>query len=403
MDKHILNTVINKLQLPSEEQMELYTKLMIQLPIKLGGIGIPSIANSSAPAFLASVCLALPALHRYLVQGGAYMASISDAHAVILSPNTGVSADKHIPSSVPELLTTYSDSSSSAEGLQHHILDQASKHVQVALLASFTRNAQRAALISASAPHAGIPLTCIPHVDHPTHAMTSTIFNQYVRMRLQLPPNDTHRLACNVPACSQRLPSAQDQIDHHQTCQNMTSRESTIRHNYILNTVLHLAREAGFATAKEEPVRDEHGNNLRPDAIITSTITSHQVLYLDVSVVHPAALSYNPQSASTLKPLAAAKTREKRKHASYDTVARNDHALFVPLVMESFGAFGREFDSFLSSLGSVASEYCGLNEREMKRWIRDARRDIAMSLHRGNALMALRTFRPIGFRFESND
>ena len=331
------------------------------------------------------------------------MTSLSQAHAAILSPNTGVIASDRIPISIPALLATYSKPTPHADGLQHRILNQASKHIQVALLASFNKNAQRAALISASAPHAGIPLTCIPHVDHPTHAMTTATFNQYLRMRLQLPPNDTHRRVCNVLQCSERLPTDQDQVHHHQVCQNMKSRASTVRHNCILSTVLRLARDAGFATAREEPVRDEHGRNIRPDAIITSTVTSHLVLYLDVSVVHPAASSYTSQSASTLKPLAAAMTREKRKHELYDSVARNDHALFVPLVMESYGAFGKEFDSFLSSLGSVAADYCGLNEREMKTWIRDARRDIAMSLHRGNALMALRTFRPIGFRFESND
>ena len=232
--------------------------------------------------------------------------------------------------------------------------------------------------------------------------MTTTIFNQYVRMRLQLPPNDTHRLVCNVLQCSTRLPTLQDQVHHHQVCQKTKSREATMRHNNVLNTVLRLARDAGFATAKEEPVRDEHGRKIRPDAIITSSITTHQVLYLDVSVVHPAATSYNNQAASIHKPLCAAAAREKSKHESYDMVARTDHALFVPLVLESYGAFGREFDSFLSSLGSVAGEYCGLTEKEMRRWIRDARRDIAMSLHRGNALMALRTFRPIGFRFESD-
>ena len=38
------------------------------------------------------------------------------------------------------------------------------------------------------------------------------------------------------------------------------------------------------------------------------------------------------------KRLSAAAIREKRKHHLYDAVARSDHALFVPLVMESYGA-----------------------------------------------------------------
>jgi hypothetical protein len=231
--------------------------------------------------------------------------------------------------------------------------------------------------------------------------MPNTTFNQYIRMRLQLPPHDNNRLVCNVLQCGTRLPTTHDQVHHHQVCRNMTSREATIRHNYVLNTVLRLARDAGFATAKEEAVRDEHGQKLRPDAIITSTISVHRLLYLDVSVVHPAAKSYSAQSAFVQKPLAAATTREKRKHRLYDAVARTDQAVFIPLVIESYGAFGREFVGFLSSLASVAAEYHGFDEKEMKDWMRDARRDIVFALQGGNALMALHTFRPAGFNFES--
>jgi hypothetical protein len=99
-----------------------------------------------------------PALHASLQPNGQYVPSLQDAHAAILSPNTGVIASDRIPVSVPALLATYSKPTPLADKLQHHIQEQASKHVHRALLASFTRNAQRAALISASAPHAGIPL-----------------------------------------------------------------------------------------------------------------------------------------------------------------------------------------------------------------------------------------------------
>jgi hypothetical protein len=401
MDDHILTTVINKIGLPKAEQLQLHTKHMIRLPISLGGIGVASLASTSPPAFLASVCLAMPAIHNTLIPTGRYMASLHHSHATILSPNTGVVACDQIPRTVPALVTTYSKPTPYADQLQHRIQQQASKHVHRALLASFTTNAQRAALISASAPHAGIPLTCVPHIDHPNRAMPNTTFNQYIRMRLQLPPHDNNRLVCNVLQCGTRLPTTHDQVHHHQVCRNMTSREATIRHNYVLNTVLRLARDAGFATAKEEPVRDEHGQKLRPDAIITSTISVHRLLYLDVSVVHPAAKSYSAQSAFVQKPLAAATTREKRKHRLYDAVARTDQAVFIPLVIESYGAFGREFVGFLSSLASVAAEYHGFDEKEMKDWMRDARRDIVFALQGGNALMALHTFRPAGFNFES--
>lgn len=62
---------------------------MIQLPIKLGGLGIPSLADTSPPAFLASLCLAMPALRETLRPAGAYMTSLTQTHADILSGNRG--------------------------------------------------------------------------------------------------------------------------------------------------------------------------------------------------------------------------------------------------------------------------------------------------------------------------
>jgi hypothetical protein len=255
---------------------------------------------------------------------------------------------------VPDLLATYAKETDKADRLQHHIQEQAAKHMQHSLLASFKTNVQRAALLSSSAPHAGIPLTCIPLDDRPSHYMPTPLFNQYVRLRLQLPPNDTHRLVCNVLQCSERLSSDEQQTHHHQACKHFT-RETIRRHNAVLNTVLRLAQDAGFEAAKEEPVLDAHGHNLRPDAILTSALASQPVLYVDVAIVHPAVSSYRNQSASVKAPLAAAAAREKHKHHKYDAVAAADHARFVPLVMESYGAFGKEFDSFLSCLASAAA------------------------------------------------
>ncbi len=42
---------------------------------------------------------------------------------------------------------------------------------------------------------------------------------------------------------------------------------------------------------------------------------------------------------------------------------------FIPLVLESYGAFGRELDSFVSVLGSAAADYHGFGMREMRAWI----------------------------------
>ena len=395
LDEHILKVFTSKVDIPSPDKLDASTISIIRLPSRLGGIGIPSTADSSAAAYLSSVCLALP--HLQLLPQAPYTSSITLAHATVLTPGTGVVVSDRIPSTVDALLLTYSKPTPLVDGLQHHIQQQCYKHIHRGLLASYTTNAQRAALLSASSSRSGIPLTSIPNADHPTQVMPSALFNQYVRMRLQLPPRDVSPDVCNILQCNTPLTTHIEKTHHYQVCKHIRNREATLRHNKVLNTVLRLARDAGFAASHEEPIRDEKGQKLRPDAIITPSTPNHPTMYIDVSITHPAAQSYSTQAAAITNPLVTAKTREHIKHTKYDNVAAQDNARFVPLVLESYGSFGREFDSFLSVLGSAAADFHGLCERELKKWMACAYHDIVVALHSGNALMALRTLRATSF------
>jgi hypothetical protein len=395
LDKRILTTLATKLHLPPPDALSTTTVSLIRLPVSLGGLGLASAADSAPAAFLASVCLSLP--HVTIQPQAPYAVSLARAHATVLTPGTGVVASDKLPSTVEALLTTYSQPTPLVDGLQHHIQLQASKHIQRAILASYTSNAQRAALLSASAPHAGTPSTSIPSADNPGLVMPSAQFDQYVRMRLQLPPRDIVTATCNVLQCGAELPDDIARTHHHQVCKHIRSREATLRHNTVLTTVLRYVRDAGFAAAHEEPVRDDKGHKLRPDAIITPCSPQYPVMYIDVSVTHPAAQSYNTQAANVTNPLYAATQRERIKHAKYDPVAAQDSARFIPLVLESYGAFGKEFDAFLSMLGSAAADFHGFSVRELRDWIAAAYRDISVALHSGNALMAMRTIRATSF------
>ena len=206
LDERILKVFTTKVEIPSALELNPSTISLIRLPTRLGGISIPSTAESSAAAFLASICLSLP--HIYLVPHAPYTSSIALAHATVLTPGTGVV--------VSALLSTYSKPTPLVDGLQHHIQQLSYKYSQRGLLASFTTNAQRAALLSASALRAGIPLTSIPNADHPTPVMPSNLYNQYVRMRLQLPPRDTPQSMCNILQCNTPLTTNVEQIHHYQ-------------------------------------------------------------------------------------------------------------------------------------------------------------------------------------------
>lgn len=52
LDQHILNTLSHKFQLPEIDMIQPHTTHMVRLPIKLGGLGIPSLADTSHLRFL---------------------------------------------------------------------------------------------------------------------------------------------------------------------------------------------------------------------------------------------------------------------------------------------------------------------------------------------------------------
>lgn len=92
-----------------------------------------------------------------------------------------------------------------------------------------------------------------------------------------------------------------------------------------------------------EPVFDSQDDSRADAHFFFSSMTS----YVDVSVVHPAAPSYVKQAH---RALSAALTREKQKDSLYQQRATSQGASFFPFVVETFGAFGKKAQSFISKL-----------------------------------------------------
>ena len=99
---------------------------------------------------------------------------------------------------------------------------------------------------------------------------------------------------------------------------------------------------------------------------------------VDVSVTHPACESLVNTGQ---KMLACASEREVMKTEKYKNIAANENMQFIPLVLESTGAFGRHLTRNLKSLAMQAEDERVMSQREFLQY---SRASIAFALHRGN-------------------
>jgi hypothetical protein len=122
---------------------------------------------------------------------------------------------------------------------------------------------------------------------------------------------------------------------HFFDCQLLRNNSVRIRHDRLKNLVGQLAREAG-AGVKIEP-SSLVAYNKRPDGHIF--FPDDQIMF-DTSVINSTAASHQHAAQN---PLSAAKKRERGKVRMYGLDAGLEGAKFSPAVMESHGAFGKEF------------------------------------------------------------
>jgi len=103
---------------------------------------------------------------------------------------------------------------------------------------------------------------------------------------------------------------------------------------------------------EKEPVMQHWPREARiPDGHV---LTGADEVYWDVSVVHPCAASYVRLAAQ--KHLAAAFARENAKRKDYEGPAQKDGAVFVPFVIETFGAFGFAAKDLLKKVRAFATK-----------------------------------------------
>ena len=201
--------------------------------------------------------------------------------------------------------------------------------------------ADKARLLSVSSPHAGSWLSVTPSEGLGLHLDPSQ-FQVAIKWWLGL---DLSYGSC-CPLCPE---IALDPLGHHAvTCKR--GGDVVSRHNKLRDVLAESCRRANLV------VQVEMGNNLtnhshtRPADLLVPNWVLGKAAAFDLSVTSP----LNPTTLleASVTTGVAALTTELRKHSSNDTKCKELDWVCVPLVVESYGAWGKEALESISQLAS---------------------------------------------------
>lgn len=151
--------------------------------------------------------------------------------------------------------------------------------------------------------------------------------------------------------------NVQNVPNHELGCVRGYGDEINARHNLIRNTIIAAMRQiGGFARCEPNPFND---TTKRPDI---EWLIEGRRIFFDVSITHP--LSSTIVAKAAHKQLAAAQERETTKNNKYTPLCKSINAEFIPLVFESFGGYGPEFNLFIRDLRSITQKTLTLTDGE---------------------------------------
>jgi hypothetical protein len=405
-DTLILDTAHKIFSLPSS--LSLLDKCAIneqaQLKMRHGGLGLTPHSSVAPAAYLASLSSAAPSILSLFAEVGEDVQSVVETrekyeevyHKIrqaIRENAVSEKIDSLLPSSFSDFASSSSTpvrnarpsvahpstplflSSPSVAHLQSNLTAaiQEKKHEQ--FVATLSQEG-KARLLSASQPSASIWLTTLPEEDK--LVLSNHDFCAAIRHRLAISSARCESTCQCDPSQGPVVPS-----QHPHVCLRLKKEETNQRHEKIVKTLADLCTLAGvshsFSCHLIRPARreEEKENLIRPDLYVY--LPNGETAMIDVSVVFPAGATYVNNKGSAVKSLAAANDRAKEKVRKYGELANLNRMKFVPFILESFGAIGKEAKQFISSLVEDLPEKNQLYAYCLRR--------LSIALQRGNARM----------------
>ena len=346
----------------------------LRLPLNLAGTGLRSYAHTCHAAYLASVLQALPEilpkfnynLNNFTSACRPLLEIIRSCYEIVKAKAGGRLDHLEDLPSFHSTLVKYAGEA--PDQLQRKLV----RGLEVAaydelLLSPAIGDKDKARLRSAASKGASLWMTCDPST--PALTLDDPTYRSAIKTLLAAHP--AQQGTCR---CGKSINSA----DHYLTCQSLISTAMTHRHNDILSTLdQHAKKYRVFTRITPRDYSATHEQRLIPDAELH---LSRQIVITDVSVTHPTADSYIHLN----RPAAA--LRESEKVRKYALLAERRHARFIPLVLETHGAFGPSADNLFNAISAEESTI-GFRPPEFEDCPPSLhlKRCIAVALQRGNA------------------
>ena len=307
-----------------------------QLSLSRGGLGLRSLSHHSSAAYISSICssgFGSKSVH--------HLSQAVEVFNNLVFPVEAINVESVLLS--PPIQKTLSSK------FDDHLFNN---------LITISSLADKARLLSISSSHASAWLSVTPseglglHLDPP-------VFQIAVKWWLGLDTSEGSQ--CTL------CPGVLDHLGHHAvTCKY--GGDVVSRHNKIRDILVETCRRAHIG------VQVEVGNNLthdhnktRPADILLSNWFLGKPAALDVSITSP----LNPLTLLEARILAksAAQVTEARKHQANDPKCSGLGWVCVPMVAESYGAWGDEASSIISSIASkLATSTCKSKSPWPRRW-----------------------------------
>ena len=336
-----------------------------KLPISMGGVGLRAAEDHAAAAFSTSLLSSQPLLRSLLhrEEEDAEPALLSASLLDQLSAKTGAEE----PLSTESILNTTQKMLSAKIDLRNlQLLQEALK------AAGSVREVARLASVSLKDAHAGDFLTVVPSPGLGL-LLHSSEFVTALRYRLGHPVFGSDG---PCPACGKHS----DRLgDHAMNCAWQGERIS--RHNSLRDTLHHTAVKAALGPTKEGQYLLP-GEGGKPADIFIPRHAGGKDCALDVTVVNPLQAALVAQAAET--PGHALKVAHKRKLDKSWQACNQQGIVFLPLAVESLGAWHKSAVSEIKKLGSTLARHTGEEETTVTLHLFQ---QLSIALVKGNAAL----------------
>jgi len=369
------------------------------LPLKLGGLGLQSVAALSMEAWFSSQALAAPHLDaRFPKVAKPRETDLAQALNALKSRNPNHRIWRLLPGDVAELLpcdgrqSFFSTHPQQAYGLQSKLSQLRHQATYNSMLRDAKRafedapdkhtrdvaRLQLARLMAFTAPKAHLWLVTYP--SQPDYVLSDHAMTVNLLLRLGLPLFDSRFVADHCP-CSPDDPVdlQANQMHWLGNCTlSRVARAKIRRHDHVKRLIAKWTGLLG-ADVSVEPDGLDARSKKRPDI---SVQLGQDHLLLDVVVVNPLCKSRLPDAAQSR--CQAARRRVADKLLKYRDLAKRQGAELIPLVVEATGGFEERVCKLIRRLKDATKGMGILKPREV---VFGLERAISIAVMRGNAAM----------------